>query len=151
MNVDVINTQKAIRLSFPKVRSLVQAIIEHEGIQCDEVALHFVNTKAICDLHERFFGDPSPTDCISFPMGEEEGLYMLGDVFVCPETALEYSKRHKTDPYEEVALYIVHGLLHLMGYDDISKEDRAVMRAKEKRLLAMLKKQNLSLVGRKMT
>lgn len=118
-------------------------VISFEGQSCKEISIHFVSKKEICDLHGQYFNDPSPTDCISFPLDEEEdednGYRILGDVFVCPEVAIEYAATHQTDPYEETSLYVVHGLLHLLGYDDIEDDDEAEMRAAEKRHFAHLK------------
>lgn len=109
--------------------------------------MHFVETEEISHLHGQFFGDPSPTDCISFPMDgvEEDGYCVLGDIFVCPNAAIEYAKEHQCDLHEETALYVVHGLLHLMGYDDIKDEDRQQMRAAEKRHMAHLAQLHVSL------
>ena len=80
----------------------------------------------MCKLHRDYFNDSSPTDCISFPIDNPvpENYSLMGDVFVCPETALIYSEKHKVNPYQEITLYIVHGLLHLMGYDDIELADQ---------------------------
>ena len=99
-------------------------------------------------LHARFFGDPSLTDCISFPMDSEaqEGYRILGEVFVCPQVARRYAESHKGDPYWETTLYVVHGLLHLMGYDDISEKERSLMRAAEGRQMRHLEKRGLILM-----
>jgi len=70
---------------------------------------------------------------------------ILGDVFVCPKTAIEYSKSHGGDVYEELTLYVIHGLLHLMGYDDIEETDIVKMREAEKRHMNHLKKLDLGL------
>ena len=137
MIIHVINEQKSLKISSRQVKNLVSLVLKEENCSCDEVSVTFVDTPRICELHEEFFQDNSPTDCISLPMDmEEDDIYrILGEVFVCTDTAIEYAKEHNTDPKEETALYIVHGLLHLMGYDDIEDEDRVQMRAAEKRLM----------------
>lgn len=66
---------------------------------------------------------------------DEEGYRLLGDVFVCPETALEYVKTTQENVYHEITLYTIHGLLHLLGYDDKEDDERAEMRAEEARYL----------------
>ncbi len=87
-----------------------------EGKSYDEVSQHFVTTQEICSLHEEYFEDPSPTDVFPFLLiMRMKGYKVLGDVFICPETAIEYVTENGGDPYEEMTLYIVHGLLHLMG------------------------------------
>lgn len=150
MNINIIDMQADLSISAPKVSKIVSQVILAEGHQCDEVTIHFVDKKTICKLHGDFFGDPSPTDCISFPMDlkEEGGSKVLGEVFVCPYTAIEYAKAHETNPYEETTLYIVHGLLHLMGYDDIATNDRKKMRKAEERCLKLLRNKNIALKGK---
>ena len=121
-------------------------MIAHENALCDEITIHFVDTEHISALHLRFFNDASPTDCMSFPIDSpnEKGYCVLGEVFVCPKTALEYAKEHNRDPYRETTLYLVHSLLHLLGYEDkgILEVD---MRKAEDRHMKHLIQQNLLL------
>ncbi len=146
INVQVIDEQNCLRLSPDSIRAVAQSVIELENRKCDEVAIYLVSTATICELHQQHFNDPSPTDCISFPIEDEAGPYhMLGDVFVCPETAMTYATEHDKNPYEETTLYIVHGLLHLMGYDDIDPVDRKAMRTAERRHLSHLRKNDFLL------
>ncbi len=114
----------------------------------DEVNLHFVTTCVISSLHEEYFSDPTTTDCISFPIDgpeKRDGHHVLGEVFVCPQTAIDYCKKHGGDPSQETTLYVVHGLLHLLGYDDLSEKEKRKMRTAEKRHMKNLIKKNLSL------
>lgn len=136
VKVYVRNRQTALGLSLPAIRTVVRHVLSNENVKAGEVGIHFVTPLFIGKLHQRFFDDPSVTDCISFPLAKQEGL--LGDVFVCPQVALDYAARHKKDPYTELALYVVHGLLHLLGYDDIEVSDRRKMRQAEKRHLCAL-------------
>jgi probable rRNA maturation factor len=70
---------------------------------------------------------------------------VLGEVFVCPKTAIDFSEKHGKDVYEETSLYLVHGILHLLGYDDIDPKDRIKMRKKERYCMSFLKENNLAL------
>ncbi|MDE3046345.1 MAG: rRNA maturation RNase YbeY [Verrucomicrobiota bacterium] len=143
MNIHIFNNQKDLSLSKPAVRRLVQTVLQAEKASHTEVSIYFVTTRKITELHDEFFDDPTPTDCISFPLGDEH----LGEVFVCPATATAYAKKKKLNPYDETALYIVHGLLHCLGYDDLESKDRRIMRKKEKTCMALLKEQKVSLHG----
>lgn len=146
MIIHVSNRQKSLKFLSKHVKPIVKHVIQEEGQHCQEVSIYFVDTEEICRLHDEFFNDPSTTDCISFPMdGEEEEYRVLGEVFVCPETALQYAQSNKLDPYEETTLYLIHGLLHLMGYDDIEEEDIQRMRTAEAHHLSRLKTLNLIL------
>lgn len=116
------------------MRKIVKEVISYENQPCHEVTINFVTTQAISQLHADFFNDPTTTDCISFPMDEETSPYrILGEIFVCPKTALDYAEAHDKDPQQELILYVIHGLLHLMGYDDIDPKDRRKMRIAERR------------------
>lgn len=135
MKIFITNRQKTIKIRKNALKAIIKEVIAHEGQSCHEVSIHFVSKNEIGELHDQFFNDPSETDCISLPMdGPEETVYrVLGEVFICPEVAIDYAKKHKTDPLKEVRLYLIHGLLHLMGYDDIQTKDRALMRSAEKK------------------
>lgn len=134
MNVNIENSQSALSIDPALVQRIAEEVVLLENKKFDEVSLYFVTTQEICDLHEEYFDDPSPTDCISFPIDNTDGGYrILGDVFVCPETAIEYAKENGGDPYEETTLYIVHGMLHLLGYRDIEEEEEKEMREGEAR------------------
>ncbi len=126
--IHVFNRQKDLRIAKGSARALVQSSLEHLGVSCEEVAIYFITKKKIAQLHDQFFQDPTPTDCISFPLDQDH----LGEVFVCPAVAIEYAKKKKLDPYEETSLYTIHGLLHLLGYDDLEEKERRTMRKKEK-------------------
>ena len=145
MDIDITNRQHS--LIIPDVSEIVLAVLGLEQQKCDEVSIYFVDTAEISMLHSKFFNDASPTDCISFPMDKDnvEGYRMLGDIFVCPQTAIEYAEEHNTSPYWEVTLYIVHGLLHLLGYDDIEDEDVVIMRKAEEKHMENLRRLGLIL------
>jgi probable rRNA maturation factor len=136
MKIHIHNSQKDLPLSSKGVRALVKAVLEQEKSRHSEVSIYFVSTHKICSLHEKFFDDPTTTDCISFPLDED----YLGEVFVCPKTAIDYAAPKKKDPFEETALYIIHGLLHCLGYDDLQPNLRRTMRKKEKSCMALIKK-----------
>jgi len=151
--ISIYNNQSDLPISPPQVRALVREVLKKEKCKCDEVAIHFVDLKTICVLHEEYFNDPSPTDCISFPMdsSEEEGYRILGEVFVCPLAATEFARKNEEDPFVETSLYIIHGLLHLLGHDDMDEISEPLMRKAEARLLTHLKEKKLCLSHTKKT
>lgn len=147
MHVGICNEQEALTVSRPAVRSLVRAILNRYGVLADAIHLHFVSTQRISQLHAEYFGDPTTTDCITFPLEKppEGAPYLLGDLFICPQTACVYAKRHGLDPYRELSLYIVHGILHMMGLDDIDPKQRREMRRAERDCLLILESRGLLL------
>lgn len=139
--------QQDLAISSLSVEATVSAVVSFEGKCYDSVSVVFVSEEESATLHLQHFDDPSPTDCMSFPMDFEEtvGHRVLGDVIVCPKVACDYVAEHGGDSYEETTLYLIHGLLHLMGYDDIDERDRVKMRAAERRHLEHLQNQQLLL------
>jgi len=150
VNVQFTNQQNALFVSPNEVERLVQTFLTWKGVSCDEVSIFFVEKEEICSLHAKFFDDPSPTDCISFPIDSpndpSNGYTVLGEVFVCPEVAIEYAKNAQNhSPKTEVSLYIIHGLLHLLGFDDQKEEERMIMRDEENSAMEYLKEKKVLL------
>jgi len=149
VNVLFANRQCALSISPGGVERLVQAFLRWKQVSCDEVSIHFVEKEEICRLHNDFFDDPTPTDCISFPIDhpkDSQGEYsVLGEVFVCPEVGIEYANSKKKDPYTEVSLYVIHGLLHLLGFDDQEEKERMIMQGEENSAMEYLKENKVLL------
>jgi probable rRNA maturation factor len=109
------------------VRSLValaERTLTAEGQSGLELSLSFVEPDEMAALHERYLGEAGPTDVLAFPLGED-GL--LGDVVVCPRVAAG----NNPDRDAELRLLVVHGILHLLGYDHEEDGERAVMWARQ--------------------
>lgn len=161
MNVTQYNKQKKLPIDEKGVSCLVKAWLDFLEITTDEVAIHFLPVEEICRLHEEFFNDPSPTDCMTFPMdpplpkrdlSEEKKsgssspkktkVHFLGEMVISPAAAMEFRPEA---PYEELSLYIAHSLLHLIGYKDGREEEQLVMREMERKLLSYAEKAGLIL------
>ncbi len=124
VNISIYNRQKDLKIDKGSARALVLATLKFLKVSFDEVAIYFVTEKRISQIHGEFFQDPTPTDCITFPLDEKD----LGEIFVCPAVAIEYAKKRKLDPHNETALYIIHGLLHILGFDDLEEKAKSCMR-----------------------
>lgn len=146
MLIKIYDQQSDLKINRTSVKSVTKQVLTLEGVSCDEISVHFVDTETISSLHNQFFGDPTPTDTISFPIDtEEDGNYrILGEVFVCPKTAIAYASKNKVDVYFEITLYLVHGLLHLLGYDDLGKKE-IEMRNAEQRHMSLLQSRQMLL------
>ena len=148
MFVQFTSSQNIIDVDPTQIETIVARILEEKQVTCDEVSIHFSSITEITEMHGEFFDDPTPTDCITFPIDdadEEEFYKILGEVFVCPEVALNYSQENAVAFEEELTLYIVHGLLHLLGYGDIEESDRVEMRKQEALLMRILLSEDLIL------
>ena len=142
--------QNDLPLEDSQIEALVKEVLSFKRIECDEIIFHFVSVERITDLHGEFFDDPTPTDCMTFPIDspDSEGEVILGEVFVCPKVATHYLPEN---PYHETTLYIVHGILHLLHYDDIEEHDRKEMRTQESALMEYLEQKKLVLTSKKVS
>ena len=102
-----------------------------------ELSITFLTDPALAKLHADYLDDPSTTDVITFE--GDESIGHAGDVCVSADTALAYSKKHSKDFSEELLRYVVHGWLHLAGYDDLEPRKKRRMRAAEDRALKLLR------------
>ena len=136
LKVHVYNQQKALPIKKRFVVLLVKHLLEFLDISCQEIAFYFVTEKKISILHKDFFNDPTVTDCITFPMDQE----FLGEVFICPSVAIDYAEKNGLCPIQETILYLVHGVLHLIGYDDLEPGKRKIMRSWEEKCLKQILK-----------
>lgn len=137
---------------------LARLVLEEQRVGGEsELSLIFVDERTISDLNERFLGEQGATDVLAFPMDDDVVLggrqpdqggrgpgasseptdapLLLGDVVVCPRIARRQAEArgHGTD--EEIALLVVHGVLHLLDFDHAEEEDALVMQRRERELL----------------
>ena len=139
MPIVVTNRQRAVRMDLPSLREFAQrallACLKLEkrklGSLADlpEVSVVLVSDKRIAELHRRFMNDPTPTDVITFDHGE---------IFISTETAKRQARQFRTSLEHELRLYLVHGLLHLCGFDDKTPKGAAEMKRVQERLVATI-------------
>src|SRR5688500_16696183 len=114
------------------------ALTEEDVDEGAELSLLFVEPDHIRKLNGRFAGNDYPTDVLAFPMMEddEEGSLLLGDVVICPEIARKNAAELGHELQQELANLVVHGTLHLLGYDHQREDDKANMDARLREILA---------------
>jgi probable rRNA maturation factor len=118
------------------LRALARDTLRGEGIERAELSVSFVDQEEIAGLHERFMDEPGPTDVLSFPLDDadepREGhdVRLLGDVVVAPTEA---ARNNPSDPAAELRLLLVHGILHLLGYDHEDADERTRMWERQER------------------
>lgn len=101
-----------------------------------ELSVVFLTDAALAELHGRFLDDPSTTDVITFDGNLDMGS--AGEICVSVDTANQYAHTRNTDFSRELLLYVVHGWLHLAGYDDLRPDRKRRMRAGEARAIALI-------------
>lgn len=100
-----------------------------------ELSILLVDEGTMSAYHEKYLGEPGPTDVLSFPMdelrppadGEEPSMGLLGDIVLCPAVADRQAREHQRSTNEEAEYLLVHGLLHLLGYDHATAAEQAEM------------------------
>jgi probable rRNA maturation factor len=107
------------------------------GPGAGELSVAFLTDDALARLHADFLEDPSTTDVITFEA--QAALGSAGEICVSADTARTYARNHGRDFSEELTLYVVHGWLHLAGYDDLAPAKKRRMRAAEGRAMALLR------------
>ncbi|MBI5380962.1 MAG: rRNA maturation RNase YbeY [Opitutae bacterium] len=96
----------------------------------------FLDDNALAQLHADFLQDPTTTDVITFE--GQPALGVAGEICVSADTAAAFAKKHRHDFAEELTLYVVHGWLHLAGYDDLVPAKKREMRRAEARAMRLL-------------
>lgn len=147
MNIFLADEQDEPLTSEPLVE-LAALVLESEGFADDtEMTLMFVTDEDAAGYNERFMGRTGPTDVLAFPLEhlhpgqtpkrEVNGPPInLGDVIVAPAYVAVQARGNGVAPEDEMALMVVHGTLHLLGYDHPSDELAEAMEAKEREILA---------------
>lgn len=120
-----------------RVRAAVEAALAHGGRSGTDVGVVFVDERTSGELHGRWLGDPTPTDVISFDLDDDLGGD-AGELYVSVDQAVKVARERGIDPGAELVLYVVHGTLHLCGYDDHEDDDRRAMRVAEREVLSSL-------------
>lgn len=113
--------------------ALAASTLVAEGYGRAELSLSFVDEHEMTELHERYMQEPGPTDVLSFPLDDdvdEGGARLLGDVVVAPAVA---ARNNPADPDGEMRLLVVHGVLHVLGYDHEEEDARAAMWERQER------------------
>jgi probable rRNA maturation factor len=155
VSIDIAN-ESGVGVDEIALAAIARYVLDELGIHpLAELSVLLVDEKAMTELHERWMGEPGPTDVLAFPMdelrpphlggvnvgragaeepGPDPGL--LGDVVLCPQVAAVQARGAGHSTQDELELLAVHGILHLLGYDHAEPQERADMFGLQDRLLA---------------
>ena len=159
IEVFVADEQDAIPIDVARWARLAESVLDAEDIRGDaELSLLFVGETAMADLNRRFRGTDGATDVLAFPLDDDlielgggperaaagpdrappevaDAPLLLGDVVVCPSVAAANAAERSRSFDDELALLVVHGVLHVLGMDHAEPADAARMQARERDLL----------------
>jgi probable rRNA maturation factor len=160
MSIDIYaaDEQHDERIDLDTWVALASGALTDEGVRgLAEVSLIFLDEAAIAALNKQFMGNDGPTDVLSFPIDNEpepsgrvpdsggsgpgeppipEIPQLVGDIVICPAVAARNALEHEVSLDDEVALLVVHGVLHLLGWDHVEDDEAERMEARERELLA---------------
>jgi probable rRNA maturation factor len=139
ISVSIANPQEVHPIPFPRMRECARGVLEGEGYREGKISLAFVDNPTIHRINKQFLNHDEPTDVVTFPFSGPKARKLEGELVIGVEVAIAEAKDrgHATD--EELCLYVIHGCLHLCGYDDKSAKDAKEMRRMERQYLAALK------------
>ena len=141
--IEVVDRQRRVKLARGWLERLVRKALRAEQVAAAEVSVLLCDDRRIAALHDEWMGDPTPTDVITFDLSEPAGMpggdgVLRGDIVVSTETAVRMAKEVASTPRLETAYYVIHGILHLTGHDDLSPGPRRAMRRRERTLMEAL-------------
>lgn len=158
-NVFCSDEQSGVEVDLGRWRDLAVKSLEHVGVRgACELSLFFVDVETMTDLNSEHMGKVGPTDVLAFPMDGVEVVEaqgpgalsrgpsrphpdhddmptLLGDVIVCPVVAQQQAPEHAGCLEDEIALLVVHGILHVLGFDHDEPDAATQMRAQELEIL----------------
>ncbi|MCU1370805.1 MAG: putative rRNA maturation factor YbeY [Ilumatobacteraceae bacterium] len=157
IEVFVADEQSAQPIEVERWEALARNVLEDQGVSGDvELALLFVDEPTIAHLNGRFMGHEGPTDVLAFPIDDDDVMIgrspdgsssgpdrgpvddvplLLGDVVICPAVAARNAPSHAGTYDDEIALLVVHGILHVLGHDHAEPDETQVMQSRERDLL----------------
>jgi probable rRNA maturation factor len=137
--IAIASPQESVQIDRKRMRDVVRAVLAGEGIGDAEISLAFVDNSTINQLNKRYLNHDEPTDVLSFPLSDASNRSKLaGELVIGAEVARDQAAQRGHDVQAELALYVIHGLLHLCGFDDKSDQAAAEMRQRERHYLALL-------------
>lgn len=138
IKVSIATPQEIVEIDRGLMRSVARTVLEGEDEQDAEISLAFVDNPTIHALNMRYLKHDEPTDVLSFPLSESNAKTLSGELVIGVEVARDQATERGHDIKAELALYVIHGLLHLCGYDDHDPKDAAAMRDRERHYLVAL-------------
>jgi probable rRNA maturation factor len=136
--IRVASPQDKVTPDHARMREAARLVLDGEGVREYEVTLAFVDDEMIQRRNKQFLDHDEPTDVLTFPMSAHRAKKLEADILIGVEVALREAQERGHDIQIELLLYVIHGLLHLCGYDDLDEKSAAAMRERERHYLKAL-------------
>lgn len=133
------NRQRRWRVELSALRSIAGSFLETDmWLQEWQLGIHLVSARTMARLNARWLGHEGSTDVITFDHRADGRESLHGEIFISLDDAAMQSRLFGTSPASELVRYVVHGILHLQGYDDLDPASRRVMKREEERRMRSL-------------
>jgi probable rRNA maturation factor len=136
--ISIHSPQEGVPIDRGRMREIARAVMDGEGIAEYEISLAFVDNTTIHRLNKQYLDHDEPTDVLTFPYSAANAKKLEGELILGAEVASEQAAERGHEVQAELVLYVIHGLLHLCGYDDKSSQAEKEMRGRERHYLAAL-------------
>jgi probable rRNA maturation factor len=152
MNLHIQNNQRKIKIDRRKIRSTIFKILKILDCADKEISLSFVDDEKIKQLNKQYLGKDKATNVLSFSLQEDQygniNPQILGDIVISVETAQKDAIQGNLTIAQEIDFLIIHGLLHLLGYnhENTTKKETNIMRQKEKKLFNLVNGNDIKLI-----
>ena len=133
VKVAVSNCQRRLKINANLLVRIVERALEFLHDDRAELGIVLVDDDGIAKLNAQYHNTQGPTDVLSFDYGEGQG-----ELIISADHVIAQARRFRSTPSRELVLYVVHGILHLRGHNDVALRDRRRMRAAERRLMSCL-------------
>ncbi len=150
LTVYLSNRQRTFRIHSQLLTSTAETILRHAGQTSGELSIVLLNDRAMRVLNAQYRGKDLPTDVLSFPQSSPQGgvEQLIGDVVISLQTATRQAKEQKSTLHGEVVRLLVHGILHLLGYDhERSPQEARRMGSKERMIIRRLTSTGIKVSG----
>lgn len=138
----IFNRQKIRAISLAFLRRITTRYLEQVAPQGYELGFHLVAAPEMAKLNKQYLQHEGSTDVITFNYREDKSTGpVLGEIFICIDDAIKQAKEFRTTWQAEVVRYVVHGVLHLLGYDDLKPDLRREMKREENRFVNSLSRE----------
>jgi probable rRNA maturation factor len=134
LRIDVALDHEPFAVDVERLREAVRRVLSDHGKTKGSISLAVVDDATIHDVNLRFLSHDEPTDVVTFVL-DEDGESIDGEIVLGADVARRVAADLKVPPGDELLLYVIHGSLHLVGYDDLEPEPRAAMRRAERKYL----------------
>lgn len=155
MKINIINRNKLSKEQLISLKKKIELILHHLNVpRKTEICISFIDDNGMRELNKTYRQMDKTTDVLSFPQDvtnltldlnaaiafkNKNQTLILGDIIISVDTAKKHTKINRNTLKEEIVKLIIHGILHLLGYDHEKKKDAKLMREKENELLSLIK------------